>query len=47
MIWLSESPEAQPLADQLHGNVLLRYEPRGLVHELDAPLRTDANAAAT
>jgi two-component sensor histidine kinase len=34
------------LADQLHGNVLLKYEPTGLVYELDAPLRTDANAAA-
>jgi two-component sensor histidine kinase len=34
------------LADQLHGNVLLKYEPTGLVYELDAPLRADANASA-
>jgi len=47
MIWVSERPEARPVADQLHGSVLLRYEPTGLVYELDAPLRTDANAAAT
>ena len=34
------------LADQLHGSALLKYEPSGLVYELDAPLRTDAHAAA-
>ena len=34
------------LADQVHGNVLLKYEPTGLVYELDAPLRTDAHASA-
>ena len=28
------------LADQLHGNVRLRYEPEGLVYELDVPLAT-------
>ena len=28
------------LADQLHGAVRLRYEPAGLVYELDAPLST-------
>jgi len=28
------------LADQLHGNVRLRYEPTGLVYELDVPLAT-------
>jgi two-component sensor histidine kinase len=28
------------LADQLHGDVRLRYEPAGLVYELDAPLTT-------
>jgi len=28
------------LADQLHGAVRLRYEPAGLVYELDAPLTT-------
>jgi two-component sensor histidine kinase len=28
------------LADQLHGEVRLRYEPAGLVYELDAPLNT-------
>jgi len=26
------------LANQLHGDVRLRYEPNGLVYELDAPL---------
>ena len=26
------------LADQLHGNVRLRYEPDGVVYELDVPL---------
>jgi two-component sensor histidine kinase len=28
------------LADQLHGDVRLRYEPAGLVYELDVPLAT-------
>jgi two-component sensor histidine kinase len=28
------------LANQLHGNVRLRYEPAGLVYELDVPLAT-------
>ena len=35
------------LADQLHGDVLLKYEPTGLMYELDAPLRPNANASAT
>jgi two-component sensor histidine kinase len=26
------------LADQLHGNIRLRYEPKGVVYELDVPL---------
>lgn len=31
------------LADQLHGNVRLRYEPIGLVYELDIPLSRMVN----
>ena len=33
------------LADQMHGSARLKYEPGGLVYELDAPLGTDSNAS--
>jgi two-component sensor histidine kinase len=33
------------LADQLHGNVRLRYEPIGLVYELDIPLSPSPRCA--